>query len=265
MTVLAGGGSTVARVDSTAITVGPSNAKRWRRTNSRPDSLFRQTGRRRRLKNHYNSGQENTRSSHGSSTVYARACLFLLLSLAVGCSKPIEVPRLDPKDLADKALAQYDSNKDGVLDARELERCPGLKTALPRFDKDKDGRFSRAELEEYFQLWVESKTGLQQALCRVTLDNQPLAGATVVLEPEAFMGDSIKPASGVTDDKGEARFQIAGAPQSGCHLGIYRVRISKTIDGKEVVPVRYNTDTQLGLEVSSWLRGRTVFHLKSRS
>src|SRR4051812_42823282 len=116
----------------------------------------------------------------------SRLWVLALLPLAVGCSKQVDIPPLDPKEVAGKALAQYDLNKDGYLDAKELERCPGLKTALPRFDKDKDGRFSRAELEEYFQLWVESKTGLQQVLCRVTLDDRPLAGATVVLEPEAF-------------------------------------------------------------------------------
>jgi hypothetical protein len=196
----------------------------------------------------------------------ARVWLLALLPLlALGCAKRVEIPRINPKALADKALAEYDSNKDGYLDAKELERCPGLKTALPRFDKDKDGRFSRAELEEYFALWVESKIGLQQVSCRVTLDGRPLAGATVLLEPEAFMGGNVKPAKGVTDENGETRFQIDGAPQTGCNLGIYRVRITKTADGKEVVPARYNSNTQLGIEVSSWLRGRTVFSLQSRS
>src|SRR5262249_46580549 len=112
----------------------------------------------------------------------ARVWLLLLLPpLVVACSsKRIDVPSLDPKDVAAKALDEYDANKDGFLDAKELERCPGLKTALLRFDKDKDGRFSRSELEEYFALWVESKTGLQQVVCRVTLDNKPLTGATVL-------------------------------------------------------------------------------------
>src|SRR3954452_20544813 len=119
----------------------------------------------------------------------ARVWLLLLLPpLAVACSKQVAIPPLDPKDVAAKALDEYDANKDGFLDAKELERCPGLKTALLRFDKDKDGRFSRGELEEYFALWVESKTGLQQVFCRVTLDGQPLSGANVLLEPEAFMG-----------------------------------------------------------------------------
>jgi hypothetical protein len=197
--------------------------------------------------------------------------LLLLPPLAAGCGggKRIEVPRIDPKGLATKALAEYDLDKDGSLDARELARCPGLKAALARADRDKDGRLSRAELEEYFQSWADSKTGLQQVLCRVTLDGNPLSGAEVQLEPEAFLGGIARPAKGVSDERGEVRFQVEGgggtaAAQSGCNLGIYRVRITRTAEGKEVVPARYNTNTQLGIEVSPSMLGRTVFHLESR-
>jgi len=196
----------------------------------------------------------------------ARASLPLsvLVILAVGCSRPIDVPPIDPADVTSRALAEYDLNKDGFLDAAELERCPGLKTALSRFDKDRDGRFSRAELQEYFEEWAKSKTGLHQVLCKVTLDGQPLAGATVTLEPEAFLGGKVKSAKGVTDDRGEARFQTEGAPQSGCNLGLYRVRVSRPVNGTESIAARYNTETRLGIEVSPSMRGRTVFSLQSR-
>lgn len=196
----------------------------------------------------------------------ARASLSLsvIVMLAVGCSRPVEIPAIDPTAVTSRALDEYDHNKDGFLDASELERCPGLKAALPSADKDRDGRFSRDELHEYFSQLAQSKTGLQQVLCRVTLDKKPLAGATITLEPEAFMGGKVKPAKGTTDDRGEARFQIEGAPQPGCNLGVYRVRITKAVNGTETLAERYNTRTQLGIEVSPSMRGRTVFSLDSR-
>jgi hypothetical protein len=195
--------------------------------------------------------------------MHARACLLILvLALASGCSRRIEAPPIDPGAVAARALAEYDTNKDGFLDTRELERCPGLKMALSRFDRDKDGRFSKTELEEYFTAYQDSKVAIQNVVCRVTLDGKALVGATVVLEPEAFMGTNIKPGRGVTDNKGQARVQIEGAPAPGCNLGIYRVRISRP-SGPEL-PARYNTQTQLGLEVAPGLPGNTVFQLTSQ-
>jgi hypothetical protein len=188
----------------------------------------------------------------------------VVLALVVGCStKRVEPSRVSAADAAAKALAQYDTNKDGFLDAAELERCPGLKNALKRNDTNKDGRFSREELEEYFGGYVKSQIGSQAVVCRVTLDDKPLAGATVVLEPEAFLGDSVKPAQGVTDAKGEVRPRIEGSDLPGCHLGIYRVRITKTEGGKDSIPPQYNTNTELGLEVGPVMRGQNSFPLRS--
>jgi hypothetical protein len=191
----------------------------------------------------------------------------VFLTLAVGgCSKRVVVPSIDPRGLAEKALAEYDLDRNGSLDAKELEGCPGLKAALARLDKDRDGRLSRAELEEYFQTYIDSKTGLQQVVCRFTLDDVALSGAEVLLEPEKFMGAVCKTAKGVTDERGEARFQVEGAPQPGCNLGVYRVRVTKSgAGGKQALPSRYNATTQLGLEVSPSVRGRAVFHLRSGS
>ena len=53
----------------------------------------------------------------------ARVWLLLLLPLlAVACSsKRIDVPSLDPREVAAKAMDEYDVNKDGFLDAEELK------------------------------------------------------------------------------------------------------------------------------------------------
>jgi hypothetical protein len=195
----------------------------------------------------------------------ARAWLLLVaLAIAAGCSQRVEVPQINAREVAACALAEYDTNKDGYLDAGELQRCPGLQSALKRFDRDKDGRFSQSELEAYFATYVDSKIGLQALSCRFTLDDQPLVGATVVLEPESFMGRNIKPARGVTNERGNAGIQIDGAAYPGCNLAVYRVRVSRKVNDQETLPARYNTQTQLGLEVAPGLRGRTAFHLQSR-
>src|SRR5437016_2611538 len=56
--------------------------------------------------------------------------LVILASSAVGCSSgatPVPVPRYDPDGMAHAAMEEYDKNRDGKLDAAELERCPALK------------------------------------------------------------------------------------------------------------------------------------------
>src|SRR5947209_3938200 len=97
------------------------------------------------------------RKSH-PMVLRAGLLLAVVLGLALGCSTRRVTPsRVSAADAAAKALAQYDTNKDGFLDAAELERCPGLKNALKRHDTNKDGRFSREELEEYFGTYAKSQ------------------------------------------------------------------------------------------------------------
>ncbi|MFM1904916.1 MAG: hypothetical protein RLZZ440_2816, partial [Planctomycetota bacterium] len=36
----------------------------------------------------------------------------------------------------------------------------------------------------------------------------------------------------------------------GVHFGLYRVRISKPVGGRETLPSRYNTETAIGQEIS---------------
>jgi hypothetical protein len=193
--------------------------------------------------------------------------LLVLLVPVAGCSRSVgETTDIDVKRAAAKAMAEYDVNGDGHLDAKELERCPGLKSALPRFDRDCDGRLSRAEIEEGLAAIQQNQFGLTEVMCRFTLNRQPLAGANVVLEPESFLQPYIKPARGTTDEKGRVVLQIEGESNSGCNVGLYRVRVSKK-EGRELVPARYNTQTELGLGVGSGLGPRGTdtysFHLAS--
>src|SRR5262245_38264147 len=72
---------------------------------------------------------------------------WVLLLTSLGCSaggKRMAPPDFAPEDAAKQAMATYDKNRDGVLDATELEQCPPLKAALQSFDKNRDGRISTA-------------------------------------------------------------------------------------------------------------------------
>jgi hypothetical protein len=180
------------------------------------------------------------------------ACLLLL----AGCgSGAVEAPPVSPEEAASQALAEYDTNKDGFLDARELDRCPALKGALSRIDKNKDGKLSADEIAERLADLQASKVGLVAVPCSVQLNEMPLAGATVTFIPEKFMGAAAKPATGVSDAQGVVQLQVEGQPVPGVHPGYYRIEVSKKNDGgQETLPARYNSATTLGHEVAPPVR-----------
>jgi hypothetical protein len=180
-----------------------------------------------------------------------------LALLAAGCSSGsgAGTVQVSPRDAADQALGEYDANKDGALDAKELEACPGMLAALKRIDKDGDGRLTADEIAD--RLTMFQGQGMQaDAAVEVTLDGRPLNGATVTLVPETFMGPGVKPASTVTDEMGTGYFKTEGSEYVQVALGYYRVQVSKKVQGKEVVPAKYNTKTVLGQEVSPDVEGR---------
>jgi hypothetical protein len=191
--------------------------------------------------------------------------LVWLLPLTSGCSRrEVEPPRFDARAAAARALAEYDTNQDGFLDVQELERCPGLKSCLRQWDRDKDGRLSLEEVEAGLEALQQSGVGLLGLVCRVQLDGRPLPGASVVLEPEPFLAPELHPARATTDEDGRARPQADGAEFPGCQLGLYRVRISKTEQGREVVPPRYNRQSRLGIGVGPEVQSPVLFPLSSR-
>src|SRR5262249_50249538 len=63
---------------------------------------------------------------------FLRSLCYLLFTwafaLAVGCSEGagsrVPAPSLSSTGAAKEALAEYDTNRDGYLDAKELEQCP---------------------------------------------------------------------------------------------------------------------------------------------
>ena len=189
----------------------------------------------------------------------------LACALAAGCSsRRVSAPSLDPAEAGRQALADYDRNTDGSLDAAEIDHSPALKSCLKTLDRNKDGRLSADEIAARVTAYQESRIGLMAVACQVTLDGAPLAGAAVEFVPEKFLGPAAKPAAGVTDNRGSVTLQVAGHDLPGVPCGFYRVTVSKKDGaGKETLPERYNTKTVLGREVGPDLQEGLRFELTS--
>jgi len=93
----------------------------------------------------------------------ARGHTLLWMSLAVGLlsgcggSDALIMPSYAPERMAQEAMAEYDTNHDGYLDAKELERCPALKHAVEAIDKNGDKRLSTDEIAEQIRMFTESQ------------------------------------------------------------------------------------------------------------
>jgi len=176
-----------------------------------------------------------------------------------GCRRgpaTVRQPAIDAAGAGREALVLYDTDNNGMISGKELDASPPLKAALSRLDTNGDGGVSAAEVTERVKAWKAMRTGLASWRARVTLDGQPLTGAHVVLEPESFLGTSIKPASGDTNPFGDVSPSVAREElpdpslPGGVHFGLYRVRITKAAGGKESLPSRFNAESTLGCEVA---------------
>lgn len=181
----------------------------------------------------------------------------LALSSCAGCSRPeAVVPPYAPEASAEQAVALYDANKDGKLDAQELRKCPALADGLADIDKNGDKRIDRDELTASLRALVENGGALFDVPAVVLRGGHPLEGVTVTLVPEDFMGGATHRATGVSADNGYVTFQTEGAPYAGVQPGFYRIELSRKEQDQEKMPPRYNTQTVLGGWVSPMRRGR---------
>jgi hypothetical protein len=213
----------------------------------------------------------DTRSSIHRSTA------ILLIVFLGGCSggpSAIPLPSFDADEAAEKAMALYDTNGDGYVAGEELENAAGLKAAMRNLDADKDEKVSAEEIAERVRVWDSSEIGMMMFDSVCLMDGRPLAAAQITFDPDEFLGEVLQAAVDVTDLGGNARARIPKenrpTPETppGMQAGIYKVRVSKIVGGKETIPARYNTETILGQEVSmdDWAiaNRRVVFKLKSK-
>ncbi len=193
-----------------------------------------------------------------------------LSAFTTGCSRgptPVKPPYIDPAAASREAMELYDANHDGQLSDKELEACPGILMHRDIYDTDHDGKISREEIEDRIRKLRASRVGLTRLGVQVRMDGRPLAGATVKLVPEKYLGSDIKGAVGITGPAGSASLSIpdedlppAQHGLTGVHYGTYKVEITHpTIK----IPAKYNTQTTLGYETE---RGNPFvdFDLKSR-
>lgn len=192
------------------------------------------------------------------------AALLGSLGFLPGCDSPppaVEIPKFNPAEASAKALADYDANKDGSLDKKELEKVPGILRHMDIWDTDNDGKVSGVEIQARVAKYVSQGTGIMGYICQITLDGKPLEGADVLFTPEPFLGPLLKPGTSKTGFDGTASPSIAKAdlPEgqtdiSGMRNGVYKIEVTHPT---KKIPDRYNTKTTLGVEVSIEASGRS--------
>ena len=171
------------------------------------------------------------------------------------------------------AMQQYDANRDGTIDAEELKKSPPLMEAVEPseieshspMDANGDRLLTEEEIRDRVADWLRSDTVVLTQSAVITFNGTPLEGATVTFEPEEFLGPALVSCTAVTDRNGHAFPTGQDEKYPGLYVGLYRIRISKIVDGREILPACYHRETILGKEIASDApsthRG-LVFHLK---
>jgi hypothetical protein len=172
-----------------------------------------------------------------------------LLALS-GCGygdAPRAYPEKPDSGAAYRALELYDANKDGFLDAKELENVPGLKAAMGKIDVTHSGKISASDIATRIKAWSDSKIVRTTVICQVLHNGRPLPGATVRFVPESFLGGNFKATEGITDAQGRAKLKNPISGERGVCPGLYRIEVTKS---GEAIPRKYNAETLLGQEVA---------------
>ena len=173
-------------------------------------------------------------------------------AVSMGClEKPPRVypPSINASAAGARAIALFDSDKDGKLIGAELDKCPGLKAGLAKVDPN--GRGVTAEMiTARIRQWQKTKIARVPVSCIVTRNGKPLEGAEVKFVPEGFLGTNMMVARSKTDPSGMASVSIPTSGKqidpSGVPPGFYRVEITKA--GLDI-PAKYNSETVFGCEV----------------
>jgi hypothetical protein len=113
---------------------------------------------------------------------------------------------------------------------------------------------------------------------KVMLDGNPLPGVLLSYEPESSGGQDAGGGSyATTDAAGAYTLHLVNGDKPGAVVGKHRVKIAAPVDAssdrdlggkapqpKVVLPARYNTSTELTMEVPPGGRSDANFDLKSR-
>ena len=175
-----------------------------------------------------------------------------------GCSTGTNnsaIPKFDPAAATAAAKQEFDANGDGRFSDDELKKSPGLVAARAAFDGDNDGILSVDELRAGLDQFHREGASLIEISCLVEHKGSPLEGVTVTLVPEPFMGESLKPATGVTSRSGGASLSVADeeipavirGKVKAVQCGIFRVVVTHpTVK----IPPKYGEQSEVGCIVS---------------
>jgi hypothetical protein len=131
----------------------------------------------------------------------------------------------------------YDANKDGKIDAAELDKCLALKYAMPRVDLSPADKALTAEEVAARMEELQGQSKQMGVMIQIMSRQGPVRGATVTLQREAFMGENQPAYSLTTDEAGSGMPALEGAdkPEMAIPLGFYRITIVAPGQAGEVV------------------------------
>lgn len=167
-----------------------------------------------------------------------------------GCSNQpprVAAPDIDPAQVARKAIELYDRDQNGLLNDDEFTNA--FRAFAATADENDDAQLSSAEISQRLQEHVDDRVGLQDIGGIVTLNNRPLLDAVVTFIPDPAFEGAITEARGTTDAVGFVQLSHADRDLPGVKPGLYRIEVSKIERGRELVPARFNKQSQLGIEV----------------
>jgi hypothetical protein len=188
-----------------------------------------------------------------------------LCMICLGCSGgPAAIPPVDVDipQLTLQFMETYDNDKNGRLSREELASfAPAADWAQTLRKQD----LSSNDLEQYLTRVFDRRIGLVSSTCVVTRKGQVLAGAEVRLVPIPLLNNVLPTGQGVTDAYGGVmlsapREKLPAATQrieGVMPPGLYLVEVTHP---NIKIPEKYNTRTELGLELSSdtAYRGLTI-------
>ncbi|CAN5573462.1 hypothetical protein BH11PLA2_BH11PLA2_45070 [soil metagenome] len=183
-------------------------------------------------------------------------CVTLIIAvisiLLPGCGRggsdaivPVKSAEFDSAMIAKAIFTTCDKNNDSLIDLREAAVSPGLALAFASIDTDKSKTLSATELISRLDMYKAAVSSSVPVAVYLTLDDVPLVGAKVTLEPEPFFANVLKTATGESDAGGRCGlWSVDGKNALGVSAGLYRIKIEK-----DNLPAKYNTATILGTEV----------------
>jgi hypothetical protein len=190
--------------------------------------------------------------------IILRSLICVFLFVLAGCNRgpgTISPPDVDASAAAAQAVELYDKNADGQLSKNEWSASPALVAAATSYDKSGDGTLSDDEIIAGISAWEQSGVGARTVPFVVRWNGRPLVGATVRLAPAPFLDQAVKAASGETGASGGGQLTLAAEdrPRNAPNIplmqpGLYHVEITHP---STKIPAKYNTQTTLGIEITS--------------